>query len=897
MKKRPMKQMLAAALGFAILSNTAMIHPAIAAPDSYTIEMPAAPAWGYFTDKYKTNQNEFTTVDTNAAYGTLSEFLKLWTPGSSWDQGTKLRPDVLDYNIQYVVNLAATRTPADEEMAYLVDRRGQTYGATEGLGALADTYRTLSGTTTVIKDVAADATTVKYDDVGSTNKGGDSDSQLGKMVDLVGIVRGNYASTNPSKNFFQYMRPYRWVNQQENSQANRIVVPTLVPAISKTPATDGGFPSGHTNASYLASLSLAYAVPERYQEMLTRASEMGDSRIVSGMHSPLDVMGGRVLATALAAAALSDPANAELKKQAYDQAHDILLKQPLGTSEDRFGNYEKNKADYFKRLTYGFQPIGDTTKQMVVPKNAEVLLETRLPYLSASQRRAVLATTGLPSGYPLLDDPEGWGRLNLFEAANGYGALDGTVTVGMDSALGGFHAQDHWRNAISGTGRLVKEGSGWLKLSGANTYSGGTEINGGTLEALSAKAFGSGSVVNNGGTVTENVYGGGTVTAQVYGGGGGLVIGGDFKQSANGTLELNVAAPGDTLEVAGSVQAGGTLKVNFANGYAPTAGDFTVITHAAGTASGMFNNLQVDGLPSNYGAVLGYRDGRIVLTLAETNPGSPNPGTTHPPSGGGGSVTPPPTAPVPTTPAPQPTTPPIAVPVTPSAPAQPGTPGTPAPLPTSPFRSGIVDAAALLQSLTQKAAAAPASAGTFSDLPAGHWSGGSVSKAAKLGIVSGYANGTFRPNAPVTRAEFSAMIARAFGIEPAVSSASFGDTRSSWAAGYIGALSDLGVVAGYSDNSFKPNAKISRAEMAVMIARVINLSELPAAAAPASFSDVGSDHWAAGVIDQAVSAGLLNGASASSFAPDKNASRAEAITLIVRTLASDASVKSLLEGL
>ena len=872
MKKRPMKQMLAAALGFAILSNTALIHPAIAAPDSYTIEMPAAPAWGYFTDSYKTNKTEYTKVETNAAYGTLSEFLKLWTPGSSWDQGTKLRPDVLDYNIQYVVNLAATRTPADEEMAYLVDRRGQTYGATEGLGALADTYRTLSGTTTVIKDVAADATTVKYDDVGSTNKGGDSDSPLGKVVDLVGIVRGNYASTNPSKNFFQYMRPYRWVNQQENSQANRIVVPTLVPAISKTPATDGGFPSGHTNASYLASLSLAYAVPERYQEMLTRASEMGDSRIVSGMHSPLDVMGGRVLATALAAAALSDPANAELKKQAYDQAHDILLKQPLGTSEDRFGNYEKNKADYFKRLTYGFQPIGDTTQEMVVPKNAEVLLETRLPYLSAEQRRAVLATTGLPSGYPLLDDPEGWGRLNLFEAANGYGALDGTVTVNMDAALGEFHAQDHWRNAISGSGRLVKEGSGMLKLSGANTYSGGTEINSGTLEALSATAFGSGSVVNNGGTVTENVYGGGTVTAQVYGGSGGLVIGGDFTQSANGTLELNIAAPGDTLEVAGSVQAGGTLKVNFANGYVPTAGDVTVITHAAGAASGLFNNLQVAGLPSNYGAVLGYRDGRIVLTLAETNPGNPNPVPTNPPSGGGGSVTPPPTAPVPTTPAPQ---------------------------PTSPFRSGIVDAAALLQSLTQRAAAAaaPASAGTFSDLPAGHWSGGAVSKAAKLGIVSGYANGTFRPNAPVTRAEFSAMIARAFGIEPAAASASFGDTGSNWAAGYIGALSDLGVVAGYSDNSFKPNAKISRAEMAVMIARVINLGELPAAAAPASFSDVGSDHWAAGVIDQAASAGLLNGAYASSFAPNKNASRAEAITLIVRTLESDVSVKSLLEGL
>ncbi|CAM3381354.1 S-layer-like y domain-containing protein [Saccharibacillus brassicae] len=894
MKKRPMKQMLAVALGFAILSNTALVHPAIAAPDSYTIELPAAPAWGYFTDKYKTNQNEFTTVETNAAYGTLSKFLELWTPGSSWDQGTKLRADVLDYNIQYVVDLAAARTAADEEMAYLVDRRGQTYGATEGLGALADVYRTLSGTTTVIKDVPADATTVKYDDVGSTNKGGDSNSQLGKVVDLVGIVRGNFASTNPSKGFFQYMRPYRWVNQQEGTNANRIVVPTLVPAISTTPEKDGGFPSGHTNASYLASLSLAYAVPERYQEMLTRASEMGDSRIVSGMHSPLDVMGGRMLATALAAAALSDPANADLKKQAYEQAQNVLMKQ-TGTSEDRFADYGKNKADYFKRLTYGFQPIGDTTRAMVVPKNAEVLLETRLPYLSGPQIREVLATTGLPSGYPLLDDPEGWGRLNLFEAANGYGAFKGAVTVNMDASLGGFHAEDLWRNDISGAGSLIKRGSGKLSLSGANTYSGGTQIEGGTVEALSASAFGTGSVVNNGGTVTENVYGGGTVTANVYGGSGKLTIGGNFSQSANGTLELNVTAPGDTLAVKGSVQAGGTLRVNFANGYVPAAGDFTVITQAPGLSSGRFDKLETSGLPANYTAALGYRSEGVVLTLTDTTAVPSNPGTTNPPSSGGGTFTPAPT-PTPTAPVtPTPPTTPPTVPVTP--PTQPGAQDPQTPLPTSPFRSNVVDPAALLQSLTQAAAGASAADGTFSDLPSGHWGSASIAKAAKLGIVGGYANGTFRPNAPVTRAEFTAMIARGFGIQPATSAAAFGDTRSSWAAGYIGALSNLGVVAGYGDGSFKPNATISRAEMAAIIARVVNLGALPGTSAPANFGDVRGDHWAAGVIKQAASAGLLNGSSASAFAPDQNASRAEAIALIVRALETDESVKALLAGL
>lgn len=191
---------------------------------------------------------------------------------------------MLDYNIQYVADLAKTRTPAEEQAAYYDDRRGQTYGAVDGLGSLSEVYRAMSGTYTTITSIPDDATSVKYNDGNDSNKGGDSDSKLGKMVDLIGIIRGNYASTSQAKNFYSYKRPFRWKDTS-------IIVPTLVPAMSNTPAKDGGFPSGHTNASYLAALSLAYAVPERFQELMTRASEMGNNRIVAGMHSPLDVMG------------------------------------------------------------------------------------------------------------------------------------------------------------------------------------------------------------------------------------------------------------------------------------------------------------------------------------------------------------------------------------------------------------------------------------------------------------------------------------------------------------------------------------------------------------------------------------------------------------------------------
>ena len=81
-----------------------------------------------------------------------------------------------------------------------------------------------------------------------------------------------------------------------------------------------------------------------------------------------------------------------------------------------------------------------------VPEGAEALLASRFPYLDATQRRAVLATTEIDSNYPVIDQSRGWGRLNLVEAADGYGAFTSNVAVVMDADDGTFSAQDHWRN-------------------------------------------------------------------------------------------------------------------------------------------------------------------------------------------------------------------------------------------------------------------------------------------------------------------------------------------------------------------------------------------------------------------------------------------------------------------
>ncbi|WP_143315165.1 phosphatase PAP2 family protein [Clostridium sp. HBUAS56017] len=552
-------------------------------------------SYGYYVDTWKNNNTSNMTPNTNPAIGVLSEYLKLWTPGSAWNNGTILNNEIHNANIQKSIDITKNRTDMEAHQAYLDDRRDQNYGIVDGLGKYTDAFRNGSHAGTTIPDeIPQDANQKKYDDKGNSNGNwADTDSNLGNMVNLINTMRNSSASTTPAKNYFQYKRPWRWSNSVQ-------VLPTLEPAKSSTPEKDGGFPSGHTNAATIAALGLAYSTPERFQEIITRASELGNDRIVAGMHSPLDVMGGRVMATAIVAAALNNPDNQSLKTAAYNDAHTKLLTQN-GTSVDRFSDYNKNKQDYTYRLTYGFPQIGITTTPMKVPKGAEVLLETRLPYLDSNQRRAVLYTTGIKSGYPLLDDAEGWGRLNLFRAADGYGSFLDHVEVNMDASKGGFNALDSWRNDISGVGSLTKNGTGTLKLSGNNTFSGGTEVNNGNLEADSSTAFGAGNLKNNGGKVTENVS-------------GPVFIKDAYSQGSNSTLELNISGDTDILKIGDKANFAGTLKLNFLNNYIPADGS-TIITYKKDGGSGAFSSVETTGLPKGYTVSVAQNADNISLKV------------------------------------------------------------------------------------------------------------------------------------------------------------------------------------------------------------------------------------------------------------------------------------------
>lgn len=110
---------------------------------------------------------------------------------------------------------------------------------------------------------------------------------------------------------------------------------------------------------------------------------------------------------------------------------------------------------------------------------------------------------------------------------------------------------------------------------------------------------------------------------------------------------------------------------------------------------------------------------------------------------------------------------------------------------------------------------------SFRDVPQGAWYNAAVATMAKLKIITGYPNGTFQPDAPVTRAEFAAIAAR-FDEKSARTTASFRDIYGHWAERYISRSAELGWIRGYTDNTFRPDQSITRAEAMALINRVLN---------------------------------------------------------------------------
>lgn len=108
----------------------------------------------------------------------------------------------------------------------------------------------------------------------------------------------------------------------------------------------------------------------------------------------------------------------------------------------------------------------------------------------------------------------------------------------------------------------------------------------------------------------------------------------------------------------------------------------------------------------------------------------------------------------------------------------------------------------------------------YPDVSAGAWYNKAIATLSRMGILSGYEDGSFRPNATVTRAEFAAMAAR-FDTEAKPVDTPFTDLTGCWAADEIAEAYGKGWVNGYGDNTFRPNGPITRAEAVTLINRVL----------------------------------------------------------------------------
>ncbi|WP_309121650.1 S-layer homology domain-containing protein [Paenibacillus sp.] len=170
----------------------------------------------------------------------------------------------------------------------------------------------------------------------------------------------------------------------------------------------------------------------------------------------------------------------------------------------------------------------------------------------------------------------------------------------------------------------------------------------------------------------------------------------------------------------------------------------------------------------------------------------------------------------------------------------------------------------------------------FNDIR-GHWAEEEIVRLQDRQLISGYEDGSFRPDRSVTRAELATVTVRVSGVEAEEDlEAGFTDVAANhWAASSISAAKRLNIVSGYPDGSFRPNAFITRAEAAVLFDRVFRLE---AAQAPASFADVQKSHWAADSIAGAFAKGIVRGDESGLFRPEQSLSRAEFASMLLRAL-------------
>jgi hypothetical protein len=180
----------------------------------------------------------------------------------------------------------------------------------------------------------------------------------------------------------------------------------------------------------------------------------------------------------------------------------------------------------------------------------------------------------------------------------------------------------------------------------------------------------------------------------------------------------------------------------------------------------------------------------------------------------------------------------------------------------------------------------PGSVVTFTDVPSTYWAYGAIESQVAEGIVSGFPDGTFRPEQPVTRAQFVKMLDLVLGLQAAGGQAPFADVPpSAWYAPYVAAAVQAGIVEGLTPTAFGPDEPVTREQLTVLLARALKLTRT----ATLHFTDDAMiDAWALPGVDAAVAAGYINGFPDGSFRPLATATRAQVAAMLARVLAGRA---------
>ncbi|WGD32043.1 autotransporter domain-containing protein [Ancylobacter sp. WKF20] len=451
-----------------------------------------------------------------------------------------------------------------------------------------------------------------------------------------------------------------WTTEQTSALAVTIQQSSAVPSGYQAQdwggyVTSPGFPSGHSTAGNTLAILTGIMAPQYYKDFLMAGIEFALSRNIFGVHHPIDTIGGRLIATYNIARWLNGDsysvplseltaASAELQgligggngsPYAAACAGDVVGCIRAGAIPTA-AEFAAPRDYYTYYLTYGLPSIGTTGLAPVVPQGAEALIASRFPYLSAAQRREVLVTTEIDSG-SLFDNGSGWARLNLYAAADGFGALNcggegatGCIqVVTMSSAAGGYSAFDVWANDIGGDGGLELVGDGALVLAGNASYTGGTTVSGGLLAvsgslvgavtiAPGASFYNAGTVTAVGGSLIVNngaLLNDGTLASSVTSSGSfsnnGTVIGSvtsDGQYGGTGAITGNLdilagtVAPGNSI---GTVTVGGNVIIAPGAVYAAEigAGGSSDLIAAGGTATVTGARLELIAQP---GTVVGF---------------------------------------------------------------------------------------------------------------------------------------------------------------------------------------------------------------------------------------------------------------------------------------------------